>query len=644
MLAAGPCAKATTDRATDRPFLPPLFAARRNYINFPWVGWRMAVGLGSVFLNPAGLATALILIPFLLLYLIKPKPRHETVPSLLFVMKDLGKSNISSFFRSFLRDLLLLLIGAAAKPFINVSQRYLAEQTVLVVDVSASMHADNDGRFKQAISLAKENIGKENTIILIDSSPSVLAERVSGSAAKDALDALRPTDTTTDISDALQLARSYATTGSRVIVISDFLPTAGDKDYKTVADALESTGAIVDYLPVTGGSSNVGIIDLAVGPVTSSVWLKNTDPRPAQVTLKISDAAQQVLLGPGETKEITFNTPPGVAKLQIAEGDDLLADNTAWTSAPDKNTVKALVITNSQDAVQRSNLLLALNVIGKNFPMTFDITYAQPPKIPSLDGYDVYIIDQTNLDLMLPGYIRDIKDKVSSGAALIVFAQPALFSMDWQGLLPVTPQQDVAGSRSSVLPATVSSLTQDVDFGQVSAYTRVQSVAGATLVAKTAQDPIIVLGAIGKGHVLYYGIDDTQGSFSRDPSYPVFWRRAFDLLTNRPSLENLNLHTGMVLTLPSAIPVKTPIGTVTANIIPLDYAGLYTLPDRTIAVNLLSDGESQIASPGNVTAAASSLDSGTAAEGPLDLSDYVLWLAIAFLLLEILYLKYRGDL
>jgi len=607
------------------------------------------VVLGGLFLYPAGLATALVLIPFLLLYLIRPKPQRAPVPSLLFLMRDRGKGNINSLFRTLFRDLLLVLqlllflalILAAAKPYIDVPRTYLVEQTVIVLDVSGSMQAD--GRFDQAISLAKENLGKENTIILLQQNPRVLVERVSSSRAKAALGTVKPTATTTALTDALQLAGSYAGTGTRVVVISDFSATQGDLDYETATAALEGRGAIVDYLPVTGGSHNVGIIDLIVGPSTSSVWLKNYDARPEQVTLDISDAKQQVLLAKGETKEITFTTPPGVAELKIEEKDDLMLDNEAWTSTPEKNSIKLLAITNHRGIVQRSNLLLAMSIIQQNFPTSFDVEYAQPPKMPTLD-HDVYLVNQASLNFILPGYVKDLKEKVNQGAGLVVIVQPDLFSLDWNDLLPVAPAQDLQGGRASIVPAAASGLTADIEFGQTASYLRVTAKDDATVVAKTETgDPLIVLRRQGRGVVLYYGLDDAKASFSKDPSYAVFWRRAFDLLTDRPSLANLNVRTGSLIALTKKTTVKTPKGTVTGDLLSLDWAGLYVLPDRTIAANTLSDKEGDLSVP-NVTREQTDVNEKGTEKAPLELTNGFLWTAIALLLLEILYIKYRGDL
>lgn len=596
------------------------------------------------FLLPMGFYTALALIPFLLLYLIRPKPRHERIPSLLFVLRDLGRSNTRNLFRNVLRDLLLILqllfllalILAAAQPYVYVPRTYLVEQTILLVDVSASMQAGDFDRVRQ---LAIENLGKRNTIVLISSNPDTLVEDASLSEAEAALDGLAPTASPTDIAGALQLASGLATAGSRVVVISDFLPSAGDPDYEHLADAIEARGAIVDYLPVTASVENRGIIDLIVGPAESSVWIKNYAVRPAEITLTIAGSPQQLLLARSETKRVDFETPSGVAEVSITP-DAFPIDDRVYLSTPEQNLVRILIITNDQASAQQSNFLLGLGVISRNFPTQFEIEYAEPPTIPDLD-HDVFIIWNANLDFVLPGYVTTLRERVSEGAALFFFTQPALFSIDWQGLIPVDALES-QGSRSEVLPEAISPITRDIEFGQVASYDRVTARDGTTTIARSEQDPVIVLGRNGRGSTLYYGLAEAQASFSKSPTYPIFWRRLFDLVTNRPSLTNLNMRTGTVLVLPKRIRVETPTQSLVTSILPLNHVGLYNLPDRTIAVNLISEGESRLAAP---TINRTSATTGEEAEEqvPKPITNYLLWLAILLLFIELLYVKYRGD-
>ncbi len=603
--------------------------------------------LTNYFLEPRGLWTALALLPLILLYLIRPKPRLERIPSLLFILKDLGKDNTRSFFRNFLRDpllilqllFLLLLIAAAAKPYITIPRTALASHTILIIDTSASTQADD--RFEHIIAIARDHLGKENTIILAQARPETIGERLSVRRAEKLLETLEPTDTTTDLTGALQLASTLAAPETIVEVISDFNPTTGDPDYDTAADALEALGATVNYHPVTSDGSNLGITDLRVGPTRSSVWIKNYDRRPRTTTLRIAGNDQELLLAKGETKRVDFETPTGTAELHLLTDDVLAVDNTAYLSTPEKTTIRLLIITNDKEGVEQSKLLVALDVLGRNFPTSYDLTYAEPPKLPTLD-FDAYLIWNANLDFLLPGHIRNLKERVQDGAALIFLDQHNLFSIDWQGLLPVEAVNNSAGTRATIIPEP-HSLTTDIEFGQVPSYRRVKAAPDTTILAKTAHDPIIVLGTNGKGSTLYYGLPD-DSSFTTNPSYPIFWRRTFDLLTHRPNLATLNRRTGDLLVFPRRTTVRLPSGaTQETALLSLDHAGFYQLPDRIIAANLLSDREGAL-EPHNLTRRAGNEAGETTDRVPYELTDTLLLAALTLLFLEVLYLKYRGDL
>ncbi|MFB6198625.1 MAG: BatA domain-containing protein, partial [Halobacteriaceae archaeon] len=87
----------------------------------------LGVNLGSMFLQPYGLYGLLSAIPLILLYLIRPKPKEQEIPSLMFFLKEQGVEREKNFFKRFSKDLLfwlqlLILITlsiAAAKPYIE---------------------------------------------------------------------------------------------------------------------------------------------------------------------------------------------------------------------------------------------------------------------------------------------------------------------------------------------------------------------------------------------------------------------------------------------------------------------------------------------------------------------------------------------
>ena len=55
--------------------------------------------------NPLGLYALIGLLILILIYLIRPKPIQKTIPSLIFLTKDKGKSKKESFFQKLLRGI-----------------------------------------------------------------------------------------------------------------------------------------------------------------------------------------------------------------------------------------------------------------------------------------------------------------------------------------------------------------------------------------------------------------------------------------------------------------------------------------------------------------------------------------------------------
>src|SRR3989338_1834070 len=139
-----------------------------------------------IFENLFGLWAALFLAPFIILYLIKPKTIEKTIHSLMFLIKEQKHIKEASFLRNFIRNLLFLLqllalvgmIFAITEPSISVPYSVAVRNTVIVLDASASMQA-RDGlstRFGNAVSEARNNLGSENSIILVENSPLILLE------------------------------------------------------------------------------------------------------------------------------------------------------------------------------------------------------------------------------------------------------------------------------------------------------------------------------------------------------------------------------------------------------------------------------------------------------------------------------------
>lgn len=138
------------------------------------------------FENTVGFLALLSLIPFIILYLRKPKPQDRVIPSLMFVLQNKKTSRQYDILKKFLTNLLffiqlLVLIAlsiAVAEPVAKVPYDVSLENTIVVLDVSASMQAEEGSRsrFDKAVGEAKGALSGKNSVILAENIPLIVLE------------------------------------------------------------------------------------------------------------------------------------------------------------------------------------------------------------------------------------------------------------------------------------------------------------------------------------------------------------------------------------------------------------------------------------------------------------------------------------
>src|SRR3989338_11336279 len=133
------------------------------------------------FNRPIGLLALIAVAVFIILYLRRPKPQDKVIPSLMFIMKDDKKSTQYAFFQKLMSNLLFLMqllsiLGlalVAAAPYAKLKYDVTLENTVIILDVSASMQAKEKGatRFEEALGKAKSSLSGSNSIIMAENTP-----------------------------------------------------------------------------------------------------------------------------------------------------------------------------------------------------------------------------------------------------------------------------------------------------------------------------------------------------------------------------------------------------------------------------------------------------------------------------------------
>ncbi|MBN1544096.1 BatA and WFA domain-containing protein [Candidatus Woesearchaeota archaeon] len=608
----------------------------------------------------AGLWALLALIPLILVYLIRPKPKKQTIPALMFLMKESAKSDRKSFLRRFIRDPLflfqiLVLVAfaiAIAKPYMTVAEDVLVEKTAIVVDASASSQLEIDGktRFGRAIDIAKENAGSNNAVIVISSVPELIADEVDLSKARDELNHIKPRDTPTSIFDSIIFASNYVNEKDKVVVISDFIETGTQKDFNAAKSILESKGIIVQFINLRQQESrkaeNIGIVDLDVKEEQVSVQIKNYNDRNETVRLEMEGVnltTDEITIEPKAVEVVNFPTQPALSKFSIRPAqwsDDFPLDNEIYISAPAAESVPLLLIANT---VSR-HLSTALEVIG-----TVDVERGTPPKVPEVN-HQIIMINNINKDLVLPGTMKSIRKKVDEGAALIVVAQPDLFSIDFEGLLPVE-RADNSGPvfiehEVWVTPTYETTITEDINFGMVKKYLRVVPVNGATTLASTTNNvSMIVMKSYGKGMVAYFGMMDDHSNFKEDIYYPVFWKRLFDTAIKKQDLSELNFKTGRLVNLLVKQKIVSPFGSVNAETIMLSHQGIYRGQEKNFVANLINEEESDLNGDEPEKKLGVFEEGATKMEKvPFELTRHFLIGLLALVFMELLWIKFRGDL
>lgn len=606
----------------------------------------MIEALGPIHIGyQTGLYALLALIPFILLYLIKPKPPELRVPSLQFFIHSAYRSPMRSFLRRILQDILivlqffvvLFLAASVAEPFVFVHHEVTGQNTVLVIDVSGSsqVYEGKQTRFDRTRTQALEHVGTTNTIILAKETPVVVLSDVTAGEAEDYLKSLEPTASGSRVGDAVLLAGELlAGKEGQIVVISDLIQTSGMAP-EVAQHIVESKGPVVNFVSVTSGTrSNVGFIDAHITETQTQVSVKNYDQKERSVELSVGSHAQQLDLDPFGIETFTFDTPSGTTELTLqGYKDDFALDNTFYLSAPTTGTIRVLYISNNRSLFLEQALRASPNV---------DITFAEPPIVPK-EYYDVYVIDNIVASQILPGTFEDILIKIKQeGASAIVVAQKNTPSIDYKGLLPVVTHEMQDAGQTQVDEVNV--ITRNIDFGRVNNYFRSTLTEETTSLVSIAGNAIIALKSYGAGHVFYYGLMEQHADFHFSPFYPIFWNEVLGTLVGKTDIGLLNYEVDQTLSFEDEVTLTTPSGKrLSTRVLTLEEVGLYQLPQRTVAVNMRNERESNVNKKWDEQEAISYDLRTVVEERPFHIELYLLAAVVALVLLEVAYIKRRGD-
>lgn len=624
-----------------------------------------------MFENQIGLWALLSLVPFIIIYLRRPRPQDQVIPSLMFLIKNKKTSQKYSFFRKLIHNLLfllqllalLLLSVSVAAPFISVPYDVTLENTVLIIDSSGSMQAkEGSTRFEKAIKEARKVLSGKNSIILAQNIPLIALEDESTDVALDILSKLKPKATTTNLGDAMLLAKDIlGDRPGRVVVISDFSNIDGP-DLMVVKKTLTTEDIIVDFVDVSNEVDNIGITKLDVTKHKMEVYVKNFMDTEKAVVLKLISGGKEVSSSgsikvlPKSVEAFVFDdAPTGVSEIVLQPTDNFELDNTVYISTPLKKYFDVLLITNKKN----SNLEIALDA-----SKDISLCVVNPPVLTictsgDKDGgkvepydHDAIVVHEINnvgkRNGILPGTFIDISSYVRKGGQLIFTAQDDLggINMYDSTILDFKGKTEEAASVCvDIINQFTKQFERDICFTTTGKYFKTALKEGAVSIASVSgNNPIIALKNLGEGKVAYYGIFDDNSEFKTLPSYPIFWNSLVNFMIGQESINEFNYKAGKILTIPEQ-KVKTPSGTLKTSKLIMDEAGIYEMDERKIAINLLDEEESDVAPVMNIgdeEKKEAALEK-ERVEHNFGIAPLLLLIAFLLLGLETYYLKARGD-
>ncbi len=607
------------------------------------------------FANQAGLYALLSIIPLIIIYLLRPRPLKIKIPSLMFLM-DIEKKKRLNVFRKFLKDplflmqlfVLILASLAIAEPFIIANEELGGGHTVLILDASASMQAD--GRFDRAVEEANKFLSAKNTVILAENVPLMAVKEVPAGSASDTMKKLKAKSTTADISGAMLLGRRMLPEGGRMVVVSDFASWTGE-DPAVTKRLAEANGINVEFVTVTGKTDNIGIVGGWFEGSDYRVVVHNFNRAPQTVKLEAATDGTNKLTTNLEVKAESneyftiSDMGAGVTKISIESNDALSVDNSAYVIIPISITKDILYVTNNTKVPS----IVALKLVQFT-----SVTKTGSGSIPALSSYPIIMMSGS----LSFESVKSLSDHVKSGKNAVIIASPELANMD---MLPVELGEVSGETFLNVVRG--SRMTEDIGIDKIKVKKHFKATlkrGAVTLVEAGDKSPMFAYWKYGKGIVIYSGLADPVGDnifdplntniwndFHALPEYPLFWKQMLEWITGSLDVTEYNAKTGQYIRLPARETVKTPSENVTTDTLLLDEVGIYMLPDKEVAVNLYDEKESNLAAGGITVQPSETKEisySTQVIRAPKNLDIYLIMIAIFLVILELYYLRWRGEL
>lgn len=494
---------------------------------------------------PLGLAAAALALPLALWYLLRSRrPPVQVASTFLWERTDRAVAAAVPWQRfrpdrTFWFVLAALLLGALAlaRPSVPVTAA-LGDHTIVLLDVSASMQADEEGPSRlelarrEAESLVAD-IGPGQTVSVIEAGPRgrvALSGSSDPTAIRRALRRISATQGTSDLADALTLAAALERPNQSTVL---HLITDGDVPPEVAAIAppslqIHAVGTDRPNLAVT----RLETVATGGGAAQAFVQVRNMGLVAAQARVRLAVDGVEALtrdleLGPRETTDLVLPlsvasgsavvqarvSPTGPAPSGEPAVDALSLDDAAYATLSGPREVNALVV-GSQPNVFLTSALAAVE----------GVDVATVTAVPeTLDGVDLLILDR------VPAPDRPT-------VVPTIFVRP---SRTPPGVEPDGPEMELP---STTFQSSSHPLLTDVDLAGT-AIASAQPVSAAVLetVVGAPGGPLVLAGRLDQAPVVYLTFDLLESNLPLQVAWPVLVANAVGWLTSPPAVAPLEV-------------------------------------------------------------------------------------------------------
>ncbi len=531
------------------------------------------------FLSPTSLLLFGLAIPIVALYILRLRRRREPVSTLMFWEELFRERQTTSLFQrlkhllSLLLQLLFLtlLVLSIARPqfaFITKSAR----QLVLIIDQSASMNAieaDTDGRTR--LEVAKESALRsvdglrfmdEMTVISSHTRPIIHIPFTNHQKSlREAIHAIQPTDISTNLEPAYDLADAIAQTkpNPEIVIFSDFQSVSEELLAKLKSKPEQDTDtkapdhAIKRHLIRIGkANDNVGITKFRVRKSLVNAFDYQTllrvvnaseEEKKFNVELYFDENLFDVrpyTLAPGESKSEIFSNfafEGGKLKAVLDIQDPLASDNIAYATLPKRDLIPVLLVTAENLFLQKA---LAVDE-------QIQLTVLTPTEYET-DVFPENANSQGNKNYQVVIFDRYSPPSLGNGNYMFIYP-PAVDSSE-------TPTRELKWDIGAALETPIITdwerthpILQHVHLENVQIGTayRVTPPSTAQVLARSFESPVLFIDVKPNRKVVFAAINILESDLPLRIAFPVIIANTIQWFQQRSEILEYHLHTGEVL-------------------------------------------------------------------------------------------------